>query len=293
MISFAPLQIILAARQINDRYTHKLVGENWPFGSFMCSLYHVVLYVNMFVQIIFLTLMAIDRYLAVVRHGRLMKLSSYRNSKPVIGEFINFLIIFHFIKLPAVCLPGRLDQYFHIQFGQELSMKTKLVVWIGTMSLITRLNITKNAWRLSTKSLTEQQCIRTAHPKAGIIHLISQINPTTFRVINIWIWNSIQGYASGGPFAVCSCGVPNAFNNYNMHMLVWMFIIPFIIILFSYGNIASVIYNSTKRTSSHRERISSENGRSGHSRFQKIGSSSKIDPRTKRLLLLIIALVVR
>ena len=85
MISFAPLQIILAARQINDRYAHRLVGENWPFGSFMCSLYHVVLYINMFVQIIFLTLMAIDRYLAVVRHGRLMKLSSYRNSKPVIG----------------------------------------------------------------------------------------------------------------------------------------------------------------------------------------------------------------
>jgi len=74
-----------------------------------------------------------------------MKLSSYRNSKPVIGEFINFLILFHFIKLPAVYLPGLLDQYFHIQFGQELSMKTKLVAWIGTMSLITRLNITKNA----------------------------------------------------------------------------------------------------------------------------------------------------
>ena len=145
MISFAPLQIILAARQINDRYAHRLVGENWPFGSFMCSLYHVVLYINMFVQIIFLTLMAIDRYLAVVRHGRLMKLSSYRNSKPIIGELINFLILFHFIKLPAVYLLGLLDQYFHIQFGQELSMKTKLVVWIGTMSLITRLNITKNA----------------------------------------------------------------------------------------------------------------------------------------------------
>ena len=68
-----------------------------------------------------------------------------------------------------------------------------------------------------------------------------------------------------------------------------MFIIPFIIIIFSYGNIASVIYNSTKRTSSHRERISSEAG----SRFQKLGSSASIDPRTKRLLLLIIALVVR
>ena len=52
----------------------------------MCHLWHIVIYINMFVQIIFLTLMAIDRYLAVVRHGRLMKLASYRNSRPVIGK---------------------------------------------------------------------------------------------------------------------------------------------------------------------------------------------------------------
>ena len=113
-------------------------------------------------------------------------------------------------------------------------------------------------------------------------------------VTNIWILNSVQGYTFGGSdVTVCSCGVPNALDRYNMHTLVWMFIIPFFIIIFSYGNIASVIYNSTKRTKSHRERISSEAERSGHSRFQKLGSSSKIDPRTKRLLLLIIALVVR
>ena len=100
---------------------------------------------------------------------------------------------------------------------------------------------------------------------------------------------SYQGYSSGPSFQDCACGVTDLLNRYNMHALVWMFIIPFIIIIFSYGNIASVIYNSTKGTSSHRERISSEAG----SRFQKSGSSTSIDPRTKRLLLLIIALVVR
>ena len=83
MISFAPLQIIISARQIND---HMLPKNQWPFGKIMCHLWHIVIYINMFVQIIFLTLMAIDRYLAVVRHGRLMKLASYRNSRPVIGK---------------------------------------------------------------------------------------------------------------------------------------------------------------------------------------------------------------
>ena len=92
MISFAPLQIIIAGRTINDRYTHIIPDNHWPYGHFMCNLWHVVLYINMFVQIIFLTLMAIDRYLAVVRHGRLMKLSSYRNSKPVIGENYRLLV---------------------------------------------------------------------------------------------------------------------------------------------------------------------------------------------------------
>ena len=87
MITFAPFQIMLAARKIADRHTHENVSNTWPYGEFMCHLWHVVLYINMFVQIIFLTLMAIDRYLAVVRHGRLMKLSSYRNSRAVIGEY--------------------------------------------------------------------------------------------------------------------------------------------------------------------------------------------------------------
>ena len=99
MISFAPLQIIMAARQIGDRYNHGILDNNWPFGRFMCTLWHVVLYINMFVQIIFLTLMAIDRYLAVVRHGRLMKLSSYRNSKPVIGKPNLLTIIFVILPL--------------------------------------------------------------------------------------------------------------------------------------------------------------------------------------------------
>ena len=83
MISFAPLQIIISARQIND---HMLPRNRWPFGKIMCHLWHVIAYINMFVQIIFLTLMAIDRYLAVVRPRRLKKLASYRNSRPVIGK---------------------------------------------------------------------------------------------------------------------------------------------------------------------------------------------------------------
>ena len=83
MISFAPLQIIISARQIND---HMLPRNQWPFGKIMCHLWHVIIYINMFVQIIFLTLMAIDRYLAVVRPRRLNKLASYRNSRPVIGK---------------------------------------------------------------------------------------------------------------------------------------------------------------------------------------------------------------
>ena len=82
MISFAPCHIFIAAREIAD---HNITKGEWPFGKFMCHLWHIIIYINMFVQIIFLTLMAIDRYLAVVRHGRLMKLASYRNSKPVIG----------------------------------------------------------------------------------------------------------------------------------------------------------------------------------------------------------------
>lgn len=83
MISFAPLDIIRAARELRD---HNITKNSWPFGEIVCHLWHVILYINMFVQIIFLTLMAMDRYLAVVRHGRLMKLASYRNSRPVIGK---------------------------------------------------------------------------------------------------------------------------------------------------------------------------------------------------------------
>lgn len=170
MISFAPLQIIISARKIGDRYTHDIPKNHWPYGHFMCNLWHVVLYINMFVQIIFLTLMAIDRYLAVVRHGRLMKLSSYRNSKPVIGKYDGFTIIRYnyFIKLHAVSLPGLLDQYFHIRFGQGFIMTTKRVVWIGTMRLKQWNSIKLNALRLSTESITER-----AKKKDRIIHLIA------------------------------------------------------------------------------------------------------------------------
>ena len=51
-----------------------------------------VLYVNMFVSIFMLMLMALDRYLAVIRNSFIQKLSKYRNSPVVIGHVS--LIIF-------------------------------------------------------------------------------------------------------------------------------------------------------------------------------------------------------
>ena len=98
-----------------------------------------------------------------------------------------------------------------------------------------------------------------------------------------------SGYAIGAEYYVCVCGHQDALNKFNLHMLVWMFILPFVIILFCYGNIAAVIYTSTKRTSSSRSRNRST--RSGE--LTKLSSGHSIDPRTKRLLGLIIALVVR
>ena len=50
-----------------------------------------------------------------------------------------------------------------------------------------------------------------------------------------------MGY-SLGPYAICICGYPDALNNYNLHMVLWMFIIPFLIIISSYGNIAFINY---------------------------------------------------
>ena len=162
----------MAARQIGDRYNHDILDNNWPFGRFMCHLWHVVLYINMFVQIIFLTLMAIDRYLAVVRHGRLMKLSSYRNSKPVIGKHV-LAIIFckSTIKLHAVSLPGLLELFFHIRFGQGFIMTAKLVAWIGTTRLKQASCIVLNALTLSPEFIIER-----AKKKDRIIHLIAQNN---------------------------------------------------------------------------------------------------------------------
>ena len=58
MILFCPIAIF-----------QKLNHDQWKFGNVMCRLYNSVLYVNMYVQILFLTLMAFDRYLAVVQHG--------------------------------------------------------------------------------------------------------------------------------------------------------------------------------------------------------------------------------
>ena len=96
----------------------------------MCHLWHIIIYINMFVQIIFLTLMAIDRYLAVVRHGKLMKLASYRNSRPVIGlnriEInVNKDSVF---QLHAAFLPGHLVHYFLIRLGQKLFITMNIVV---------------------------------------------------------------------------------------------------------------------------------------------------------------------
>ena len=66
MILFCPIAIF-----------QKLNHDEWRFGKVMCRLYNSVLYVNMYVQILFLTLMAFDRYLAVVQHGNGIKNIEY------------------------------------------------------------------------------------------------------------------------------------------------------------------------------------------------------------------------
>ena len=151
----------------------------------------------------------------------------------------------------------------------------------------------KTVLELLTKSLTELVVLTEIIQNHNLFHFERILIQGTYSINVPSVLNFIQGYVSGSNFAECSCGYPDPSNNFNMHALVWMFIIPFIVIMFSYGSIGSVIYNSTKRTSSHRERNASENSRSRQSKFKKIRSSSSIDPRTKRLLLLIIALVVR
>ncbi|XP_078518294.1 somatostatin receptor type 1-like [Lissotriton helveticus] len=61
--------------------------QHWPFGSFMCRLVLSVDAINMFTSIFCLTVLSVDRYIAVVHP---IKAAKYR--RPTVAKVINFCV---------------------------------------------------------------------------------------------------------------------------------------------------------------------------------------------------------
>ena len=120
---------------------YRNLKKEWVFGKLACSINNSVKFVNMFVSIFMLMLMAVDRYLAVIRNSMLLRdlyfafssfpllilfmkykipfehrLSKYRNNPLVIG--ITCLLVWLFGFLAAY--PNFIRSEFLYENGQAI-----------------------------------------------------------------------------------------------------------------------------------------------------------------------------
>ncbi|XP_042324469.1 somatostatin receptor type 3 [Sceloporus undulatus] len=105
----------------------------WPFGSFMCRLVMAVDAINQFTSIFCLTVMSVDRYLAVVHPGKSSKWRTARVAKAVSATV---WVLSSVVVLPVVVfseVPQGMNTC-HIKWPEPASVwKTGFIVYTATL----------------------------------------------------------------------------------------------------------------------------------------------------------------
>lgn len=104
----------------------KSEDEKWIFGWILCALHNSVPFINMFVSIFFLGIMALDRYITVVQTRSVKKLRKYKDNPKYLITIVVFIWVFGIILASPVYIRSEL----HIQDNKN---KVCGITWSDTV----------------------------------------------------------------------------------------------------------------------------------------------------------------